>query len=356
MNMKYKVKLIAALLFGIVTVSNSQTISNQVINSAGGSGAVGSTGFTLHYNIGETVINTIQGGSNTVAQGFLQPDNVNPFNLTATSSITQISCAGNNDGAIALTPTVTGVTSTVAITYQYYWSPSSICPGNNCQTVSNLSAGTYSVLIVATNGTQSDSTTVTNLVINTNTTSCFSVAYTVSDISCLGKTDGAIVLTPTIAGLTSSTTVNYQYFWSPSSICPANDCQTVDSLLAGIYSVTVLATYGSQTDTLKINSIQVNDNLSPCILEIYNGVTPNGDGKNDFFYLGNIDQFPNNIVTIYSRWGQLMSRIEKYDNADKKWNGHDVNNNVAPSGTYFFVIELGDGSKPIKGWIELINK
>jgi hypothetical protein len=51
-----------------------------------------------------------------------------------------------------------------------------------------------------------------------------------------------------------------------------------------------------------------------------------------------------------------MSRIEKYDNADKKWNGHDVNNNVAPSGTYFFVIELGDGSKPIKGWIELINK
>jgi gliding motility-associated-like protein len=91
-------------------------------------------------------------------------------------------------------------------------------------------------------------------------------------------------------------------------------------------------------------------------LEIYNGVTPNGDGKNDFFYIGNIDQFPNNIVTIYSRWGQLISRIEKYDNADKKWNGHDVNNNVAPSGTYFFVIELGDGSKPIKGWIELINK
>ncbi|KZE74749.1 hypothetical protein AV926_17605, partial [Myroides marinus] len=36
---------------------------------------------------------------------------------------------------------------------------------------------------------------------------------------------------------------------------------------------------------------------------IYNLVTPDGDGKNDYFIIDNINKFPNNTVEIYNRWG-----------------------------------------------------
>lgn len=266
--MKNKIILVFGLVTGLVSLSRSQSINNQVINSAGGGGQVGTTGIEVYYNIGETVINTIQSGSNTVTQGFLQPDVLGKYGL--------------------------------------------------------------------------------------------SVSTAVNHITCVNKQDGGIILTPVVSGLASSTSVSYQYFWSAtptptSALCPTDDCPTLGGLPAGSYTITVVATYGSRIDTVVVNSV-INDSNAPCLLEIYNGVTPNGDNKNDFFYLGNIDQFPNNVVTIYSRWGQLMSRIEKYDNVDRKWNGSDANNKTAPSGTYFFVIELGDGSKPIKGWLELLNK
>lgn len=262
MIMKKKIILILLVCLGWSFISLAQpTISNKVINSAGGEGTAGTT--TIYYNIGETVINTINSASNTITQGFLQPDVLGNFGL--------------------------------------------------------------------------------------------SVSTAINHISCVGKTDGAIVLTPTVSGISSAVTPTYQYFWTPSSICPTNDCQSVNNLNAGVYSVTVIATFGTKSDTVEVNNITINDSTEPCLLEIFNGVTPNGDNKNDFFFIGNIDQYPKNVVRIYTRWGQMISEIAGYDNADKKWEGR-INGQVVPSGTYFYVIDLGDNSKPLKGWIELLNK
>ena len=36
---------------------------------------------------------------------------------------------------------------------------------------------------------------------------------------------------------------------------------------------------------------------------VYELVTPNGDGTNDVLIIGNIQDFPNNTVRIYNRWG-----------------------------------------------------
>ncbi len=91
-----------------------------------------------------------------------------------------------------------------------------------------------------------------------------------------------------------------------------------------------------------------------CQLVIYNGVTPNGDGHNDYFFLENIDQYPGNQVLIFNRWGQKLAEINDYNNSSKRWDGleNDNSKNV-PSGTYFYVIDLKDGSDLHKGYIEL---
>ncbi|WP_221409572.1 Ig-like domain-containing protein [Marinoscillum furvescens] len=90
------------------------------------------------------------------------------------------------------------------------------------------------------------------------------------------------------------------------------------------------------------------------------GFTPDGDGVNDFFYIENIEQYPNNNVQIFNRWGNKVFEIEGYDNQSKVWSSESnvgliLGQREVPSGTYFYLIDLGDGSKPISGFI-VVNK
>lgn len=179
----------------------------------------------------------------------------------------------------------------------------------------------------------------------------------VSPNSCADKTDGSIKVTASMSGLTTQSAVNIFYYWSPSSVCPTNTCSTVDSLVAGTYSVMVIAQYtatSTNIDTVSITNLVVSGSSEPCSVSIFNGISPNGDGNNDVFIIDNIDGFPNNRVEIYNRWGQKLFEASKYNNADIAWKGTIKNSaEIAPAGTYFYIIDLGNGSKPIKGWLEL---
>ncbi|MGZ4037522.1 MAG: gliding motility-associated C-terminal domain-containing protein, partial [Bacteroidia bacterium] len=127
---------------------------------------------------------------------------------------------------------------------------------------------------------------------------------------------------------------------------------------AGSYSVIVYLYSGTVVkDSTIITNIIINDSNEPCQIVVYNGVTPNGDGANDFFYIENIEQFPGNKVYIYNRWGLKLDEISNYDNLSNYWKGTIKHNgDVAPSGTYFYVIDLNNGTKPIKGWLELTHR
>ncbi|MHC5201360.1 gliding motility-associated C-terminal domain-containing protein [Myroides sp. LJL119] len=80
---------------------------------------------------------------------------------------------------------------------------------------------------------------------------------------------------------------------------------------------------------------------------IYNLVTPNGDGKNDYFIIDNINNYPNK-VEIFNRWGTRVFETTNYDpNGDGSTNvfqGYSqgkvtLNKNTKlPSGTYYYVI------------------
>lgn len=98
---------------------------------------------------------------------------------------------------------------------------------------------------------------------------------------------------------------------------------------------------------------------------IYNLVTPDGDGKNDYFIIDNINKFPNNTVEIYNRWGVKVYDTKNYDSAGNVFRGYSdgrvtINRgDKLPTGTYFYIVnyEYKDksGSRMIKksGYLHL---
>lgn len=80
-----------------------------------------------------------------------------------------------------------------------------------------------------------------------------------------------------------------------------------------------------------------------CGITIYNALTPNGDGKNDFFYLEGIECYPNNKVEIFNRYGAKVYEAQGYDNKNRVFTGSsdssmNVSSGTLPVGTYFYII------------------
>ena len=81
--------------------------------------------------------------------------------------------------------------------------------------------------------------------------------------------------------------------------------------------------------------------------EIFNGITPNGDGLNDYFQIVGIENWPNNNVKIFNRWGVLVFETNGYGGSDGKQNvfrgiseGRVTvqQNEELPTGTYFYIL------------------
>ncbi|WP_433830070.1 PKD domain-containing protein [Flavobacterium anhuiense] len=99
------------------------------------------------------------------------------------------------------------------------------------------------------------------------------------------------------------------------------------------------------------NNNQASATVSPNCLKIYNEFSPNDDGQNDYFYIDCIDQYPDNQLEIFNRWGNLVYYKKGYNNT---WDGKEENSSkTLPEGTYFYILDLGDGSKKTSGWLYL---
>ena len=75
-------------------------------------------------------------------------------------------------------------------------------------------------------------------------------------------------------------------------------------------------------------------------LAIPNLFTPNGDGKNDTWDFDVEQQFPEAIVEIYNRWGELVYVSEK--GYKQKWDGRSRSGEEQISDGYFYVIKNND--------------
>lgn len=84
------------------------------------------------------------------------------------------------------------------------------------------------------------------------------------------------------------------------------------------------------------------------ILDYPHFFTPNDDGTNDTWEIKNLDHFPKAVVSIYDRYGKLISQIGTQKNA---WDGK-CNGSKMPSDDYWFSIHFND-NKIIKGHFSL---
>ncbi|MCD8409984.1 gliding motility-associated C-terminal domain-containing protein [Tenacibaculum finnmarkense] len=115
------------------------------------------------------------------------------------------------------------------------------------------------------------------------------------------------------------------------------------------------------------DSLDTNENGIPDSLDTdtnkcgtpYNIMTPDNDGENDSFFISCIDkpEYANNTVEIFNRWGNTVYKASGYNNESVSFKGISngrttlVVDEKLPAGTYYYIIDLGDGSKAKAGWL-----
>lgn len=82
-----------------------------------------------------------------------------------------------------------------------------------------------------------------------------------------------------------------------------------------------------------------------------NSYTPNGDGDNDTWVIDGLTSFPNHSLVVFNRWGTQVFEAADYQNDwDGTWKGEAL-----PEGTYYWVIDPGDGTESVKGFVMIFR-
>ncbi len=322
-----------------------------------------------------------------------------PTLISASALVTDASCSSVCDGQATLT--VNGGTGG----YTFNWNPS----GQNTATATNLCFGSYQVTITDNSGCSilqtvnvgsldtvlafagnDTSVCATNSVTLNGTTIGLVTGvewFVLPGMGSLG-TNNNVVVSSTIAGTVcyvfeafgvcngfdtvcvtynpqpvanagndvtilegTSTQLNASgggtYVWTPSEGLSDTTISSpiANPLVTTTYTVTVTSAEGcTSTDEVIVTVIPT--------IRFPDGITPNGDGKNDTWVIDYIDQYPNHVVEIYNRWGELLYRSTAYKNDwDGTYNGENL-----PVGTYYYVIELNDGkTKPFTGPLTVLR-
>lgn len=137
---------------------------------------------------------------------------------------------------------------------------------------------------------------------------------------------------------------NFSNIQNPSSFYGENGTYTVSQTVADQFGCT-------DTYTAPVRVLNIVTEITELIPNI---ITPNNDGKNDFWRLDFIDiYYPKAEIEIFNRWGESIFRSTGYANA---WDG-SYKGDPLPVGAYYYTLDLKDPKKPavIKGNITLLK-
>ena len=87
--------------------------------------------------------------------------------------------------------------------------------------------------------------------------------------------------------------------------------------------------------------------ICPETLKAYTGISPNGDGKNDVFFIEGLQKYPANTLCIFNRWGNEVHKTQNYQNDwQGTWNGKEL-----PDGVYFYWLRDDKNQRSIDDWL-----
>ena len=263
--------------------------------------------------LNDTLLLIVTDGNNCMSATYEVPV-VSLNTLSASISIlNQNLCFNSNDASVAIN--IQGGVPP----YSYYL--------NNQPLISNiasqLSAGNYQVYIHDSNGCPFYTSfeiipaePISVEILNMINPDCYSNSYGQAKISVQGGTPP------------------YQITWS------SGESGFESNLLTpGINQIWVKDINGCEVEKL----LNVQKNTVVVLPKINNVFTPNGDGINETWKIDHIEQFKENELFIYNRWGNEVYTTKNYSN---NWNGSDLN-----EGTYFYILKL----KVCDEWQEYIG-
>lgn len=136
------------------------------------------------------------------------------------------------------------------------------------------------------------------------------------------------------------------YLWSP--ITQINNPYGSGVTFMGTASQTLIV------EATHADGCVLTDSVRMIVVEltIPNGFSPNSDGKNDFFRIPELDEYPGSL-SVWNRWGDMVLDDPNYQNT---WDGTCqtglcIGNGDLPEGTYFYLIDV-EGIT-FKGYITL---
>ena len=241
--------------------------------------------------------------------------------------------SGTASGSIALavgqTVITTVVTAQDGVTTHTYSITVTRAKSNNAL----LSAIKLTPTSTLTNtGTTGTTTTYTTSV--SNGTTSVTVTATTQDATATMRVNGTAVTSGTASGSIALAVGNNTI----TTVVTAQDGTTTHT-----YSITVTRATGPLMSLyLPVSVVQPTDNIN---IEndgvmVHQGVSPNGDGINDFLIIDGITAYPDNELTIIDLSGTLVFEAKGYNNISKVFEGHSSRNErMLQPGTYFYALD-----------------
>lgn len=138
------------------------------------------------------------------------------------------------------------------------------------------------------------------------------------------------------------------YTWEPSTYLndEFSDNPESDPLETITYTVTGEDNRGCLSTESVLVKVRRRYDLHPVNL-----FTPNGDGKNETFYVKNLDLYEDCTLTVYNRWGNEVYSAKPYLN---DWDG-SFNGNRLPEATYYYKIDCDNHGIPFDGTVSILR-
>ncbi len=302
------------------------------------SGATGTGGFLAgNYNI------TYVPFSGTVSKATLT------YTATPASRVFGLAnptITGTVTGFVGTDTQASATTGTLSFTTT---ATTSSAPGTYPVTGTGLSATNYTFVQAAANSTAFTVTASTNASLASLTVSNGTLAPTFATATktytdTVTNSITSITITPTVADVSATITVN-------GTAVTSGSASSAIALTTGSNTITIVVTAQDGTTKLTYTLTVVRAAIVQTTVIANNFISPNGDGKNDTWVVSNLQSYPNNMVTIFDRAGRTLYTKKGYTNTwDGTYQGSPLNED-----TYYYVIDLGNGTSAIKGFITLVR-